>query len=278
MICRHYLNGEKLDVANLNELIVLIDRSETALTEVALNIWRAGLVGPPHSHEAKEQLFYITSGEGSVKVGSASYSVRPGGLVYVPAGVVHQTIAGPAEPLCYLLVNVFLDVLKEGHASYADHVAQMKAIRKRQAETGQAGESAGAATSKKQGRHVPDALQIKKTIETPLPLLNRTETEGSDVLLVTRPQGATAVIEAHEQKEQTLFILSGQGRGRVGQDIAEVRAGDVVFVPENTPQATEATTQELRYLCFNTYVIEPKERHLSDHSAPAVSGVPSLDR
>lgn len=54
MLCRHPSQiSQKLDVSGLNEITVLIDRSETALTEVAINSWSPGLDGPPHAHEAK---------------------------------------------------------------------------------------------------------------------------------------------------------------------------------------------------------------------------------
>lgn len=78
MICRNYQNGQKLDVAGLNEITVLIDRSETQLTEVGWNSWRKGLEGPPLSHDAKEQIFYVTDGEGTVVVGQARYLVKAG--------------------------------------------------------------------------------------------------------------------------------------------------------------------------------------------------------
>jgi quercetin dioxygenase-like cupin family protein len=66
MICKYYRDGIKLNVADLNEITVLIDRSETELTEVALNSWWPGLDGPPHRHEQKEQIFYVISGRGTV--------------------------------------------------------------------------------------------------------------------------------------------------------------------------------------------------------------------
>ena len=61
MINRYRKDGQKLDVAGLNEITVLIDRTESELTEVALNEWRSGLEGPPHSHAEKDQIFYIVS-------------------------------------------------------------------------------------------------------------------------------------------------------------------------------------------------------------------------
>src|SRR5690348_3696011 len=126
MTYRNIHEGLKLDVAGLNELIVLIDRGETVFTEVALNTWRAGLNGPPHSHDTKDQIFYVTSGKGWVTVAGTKYAVETGSLVYVPARAVHQTIAEGSEALCYLLFNAFLDSEKEGHASFADHVSKMK--------------------------------------------------------------------------------------------------------------------------------------------------------
>ena len=140
MICRHFKQGQKLNVADLNEITVLIDRSETELTEVALNSWKAGLDGPPHFHDQKEQLFFITQGNGVVKIGDAAYSAAVGDLFYVPAGVVHQTVTGDGLPLEYLLFNAFLSEDKEGHASFADHIEKVKATRKLQAQTQQAGD------------------------------------------------------------------------------------------------------------------------------------------
>ena len=92
MIHRYYQDGDKLDVAGLNQITVLLDRSETELTEIGWNCWRAGLDGPPHRHDDKDQVFYITDGEGTVVLGEDRYEVSPGNAVYVPAGLIHQTI------------------------------------------------------------------------------------------------------------------------------------------------------------------------------------------
>lgn len=260
MICRHYTSGEKLDVANLNELIVLIDRGETALTEVALNMWRAGLVGPPHAHEAKEQIFYITSGSGFVVVGEARYEVGSGSLVYVPAGVVHQTIAGPGAALDYLLINAFLDERKEGHASYAEHVGIMKGIRKKQAELGRA--DVEGATSRTltngTGKHITvpvgDSRQNGRGI-----LLKRSETSRSEVELLSQRPNERAEQVANAEKERTLFILGGSAQLSVCGETEKVRVGDVVFVPANVPFQSEANAQGVSYLSFNTWVILPDE-------------------
>ena len=137
MINRYYKDGQKLDVSGLNQITVLIDRSETELTEIGLNEWRAGLEGPPHQHAAKDQIFYIVSGEGVVSVGSETYEVLPGNLVYIPAGILHKTEVKSVVPLGYILFNVFSSPDKEGHASFADHIKKVKEIRRSQADSGQ---------------------------------------------------------------------------------------------------------------------------------------------
>jgi len=139
MIHRRYDEGELLDVAGLNTINVVLDRSETQRTEIGLETWRAGLVGPPHKHDEKEQVFLITSGTGWVSVAGEKRAVREGDLIFVPAGVLHQTTASPDEALEYLLYNAFLDDRKEGHATFKDHIEKVKSTRRAQAD-GTAGE------------------------------------------------------------------------------------------------------------------------------------------
>ncbi len=264
MICRHYTQGQRLDVAGLNEITVLVDRSETQLTEVGLNTWRKGLEGPPHSHEAKEQVFYVTAGLGEVVVGNARYSVKPGNLVYVPPRVVHQTIVTANEPLSYLLFNAFLNASKEGHASFADHIQKVKAVRKQQAESQQAtvaGAAPGGVTNQS-GKHVPDIRQGKVFdfgSNTSGLILERTETARCEVTLVTWRKGIKGAMVSHLEKEQTFFVLSGRGKISVGDETCDVGVGDVVFVPWQAPHTTEAGGEDLIYLCLNTHVVETKE-------------------
>lgn len=276
MIHRHYQNGQQLDVAGLNVVTVLVDRSETQLTEVGWNRWRKGLEGPPHSHEAKEQIFYVTDGEGIVAVGPARYVVKPGSLIYVPPAVVHQTAATGDAPLSYFLFHAFLDASKEGHASFADHIAKVKEVRRRQA----AAQDAGVPGAEAQpsfhhpGKHVEEVRHGKVFdfgSNTSTLLLERNETRRSEVTLVTWPKGNKGAMVAHKEKEQTFFVLSGKGKVMVGGETAEVGVGDVVFVPWQTPHTTEAPEVELTYLCFNTLVIEPPDSSFAQ-SYERVSG------
>jgi len=264
MIHRYYKEGQKLDVSGLNQITVLVDRSETELTEIGLNEWRAGLEGPPHQHAAKDQIFYIVSGDGVVSAGSNKYQVSPGSLVYLPAGILHKTEVKSEIPLGYILFNVFSSSDKEGHASFADHIKEVKEVRRSQADTGQSqveGSEKEIKTDKnpKYFKTPFDGKVYDFGSNSTILLLDRTETNRFEFVVVRWPMGNKGAMVAHQEKEQTFFIISGSGKVTVGEETKNVRAGDVVFVPRNTPHTTEADAEELVYLCLNTIITETKD-------------------
>jgi mannose-6-phosphate isomerase-like protein (cupin superfamily) len=53
----------------------------------------------------------------------------------------------------------------------------------------------------------------------------------------------------HHVPEQAYVVVSGQGRIKVGSDIADVKAGELVYVPSNAEHAVEnAGTERLIYV------------------------------
>jgi len=277
MIHRYYKDGEQLDVAGLNQITVLLDRSETELTEIGWNQWRAGLEGPPHKHDDKEQLFYVTSGVGVVTVGKEDFVVKPGNLIYVPAGVVHRTNVTGGETLAYILFNIFLGANKEGHATFAEHIEKMKSIRRQQADTGRADvdDSSTAPPSVKKGKfiaNVYDAPRFEFGSNSTLLLLDRPETSGFETVVVQWPPHSKGALVAHKEKEQAFFVLSGKGRITVGDQTEAVKTGDLVYVPRNTPHTTEAGEQELSYLCLNCYVTASKDKSFAEMFARIAPG------
>jgi mannose-6-phosphate isomerase-like protein (cupin superfamily) len=269
MIHCFYREGQKLDVAGLNEITVLIDRSETEMTEIGWNCWRPDLDGPPHRHNDKDQVFYVTDGNGTVRLGNNKHTVRPGMIVYVPAGLIHQTITTGAEPLCYLLFNVFRSSDKEGHTSFADHIAKVKQIRKLQAETGNAGSDQDDISVDRilPGKVIDYIGQCRVydfgSNKTRL-LLDRTETNRLEFVIVDWPPGARGAMVAHKEKEQTFYILDGKGVVLVGDEKADVGAGDLVFVPRNTPHTTITGPDKLKYLCLNSIVTDPVDNSFDE--------------
>jgi uncharacterized cupin superfamily protein len=67
---------------------------------------------PRHAHHANEEMFYVLSGEGTYRLGEATYPIRAGDVVSAPAGdaaTAHQIVnSGPGE-LKYLGFSTRLD-------------------------------------------------------------------------------------------------------------------------------------------------------------------------
>jgi mannose-6-phosphate isomerase-like protein (cupin superfamily) len=269
MIHRFYKDGEKLDVAGLNVITVLIDRVETELTEVAYNEWRAGLEGPPHRHAEKDQVFYIVSGEGKINLGDEEYPVYPGHLIYAPAGLLHRTTVLGDKPLGYIFFNVFNSADKEGHASFADHISKVKEIRRQQAQSGQSdvAGSEKAVSTNVPGRHfssVHEGKQFDFGSNSTRLLLDRNETNRLEFVVVSWPAGSKGALVAHKEKEQTFFILEGKGQITVGNETEMVKPGEVMFVPRNVPHTTTAGPEPLTYLCLNSLVTKPADPSFED--------------
>ena len=107
--------------------------------------------------------------------------------------VVHQTIVTGDAPLSYFLFNAFLDASKEGHASFADHIAKVKEVRRQQAESQQAA-VAGAearAVSDRPGKWVAD-IHVGRLFDfgsnTTRLILERNEAVRAEVTLVSWPK------------------------------------------------------------------------------------------
>ena len=55
-----------------------------------------------HEHPANEQVYVIIRGRGLMKVGDEEREVRPGTIVFVPAGTGHAIRSIGEEPLAYV--------------------------------------------------------------------------------------------------------------------------------------------------------------------------------
>ena len=87
-------------------------------------------------------------------------------------------------------------------------------------------------------------------------LLDRNETNRLEFVVVQWPPHSKGAMVAHKEKEQTFFILSGEGKVTIGDETEDVMSGDIIFVPRNVPHTTEAGNDELRYLCLNSLVTD----------------------
>lgn len=259
MICRNLREGQYLNVANLNEITVLIDRSETELTEVALNSWRPGLDGPPHLHEQKEQIFYIVAGQGLVKIGDEAFTSKPGDFFFVPANAVHQTINKGTEPFEYLLYNAFFNADKEGHATYAEHVENVKETRRQQAQTQRAEPNKAEREQSPiiRGLMINNLSSGKKIVSDPCVktlILERNKTKHCEAFYVSCPSKSKSKEETDMKNEYTLFVLSGAGFITIGTETLPLSRGNVVFVPRKMPMSVQAGHEDLTFLSISTMI------------------------
>lgn len=71
---------------------------------VGVEIIKAGEERPRQHHPEVELLLYVISGEGEQTVGSETGALRPGTVVFIPAGAYHATTNTGWEPLKLLVV------------------------------------------------------------------------------------------------------------------------------------------------------------------------------
>jgi mannose-6-phosphate isomerase-like protein (cupin superfamily) len=256
MIHRNYKQGQKLDVAGLNQITVLLDRSETELTEIGINEWK--LDGPPHKHNDKDQIFYIISGDGVIKLGSDEYKVRPGFLIYVPAGLVHQSITKGSEPLCYVLYNIFNDSQKEGHSTFAEHIEKVKQIRKQQAETGNAEvDESGTIQNILRYKVISDVFSGEKDqsgLQEIFLHLSSSNTNRCELSVVRCQQKYAGDMHTHLDREITIFIVDGEGYITIDNEREKMKSGDLVFVPRGVSHRIETTEFPLEYLSQSSLI------------------------
>lgn len=266
MIVRNYKEGQQLDVAGLNKITVLLDRSESEFTEIGHNEWRPNLDGPPHKHDDKDQIFYITSGVGIIKMGDKEHTVKKGCLIYVPGGIIHQTITTGDEPLCYLLLNIFNNSTKEGHGTFEEHIEKVKLIRKKQADTQSVGDGLYSTNSRESIFFQNlDAGKIYEFGSNKVKLfLERNQTNRNELVEVIWKPNCKGAIVSHPDKEQSFFILEGEGNVTIGNETKPVKPGDLIFVPRNTPHTTKTGASELRYLCLNSMIDNVKDTSFDD--------------
>ncbi len=63
---------------------------------------------PFHSHRAEEEMFFIVSGNGTLRYGNESRKLRAGDFISCPTGgpeTAHQIINDSNAPLCYISVS-----------------------------------------------------------------------------------------------------------------------------------------------------------------------------
>jgi len=70
--------------------------------------------------------------------------------------------------------------------------------------------------------------------------------------------GTSLEPHAHDSEEQIFFILGGVGVMKVGEEEAEVREGDAIYLPPRLAHSIKNTgTYPLRFLAFGARILKP---------------------
>jgi len=87
-----------------------------------------------------------------------------------------------------------------------------------------------------------------------LEILNETDDRSQSIARARIEPGITTKWHQLKDTSEVFYILSGEGRVEIGDEkFWEVKAGDVVRIPANTPQRmVNVGTKDLLFLCFCT--------------------------
>lgn len=228
MIYRTIKTRENATAGVLEETKVIIERSETARAELLVITSMPGEINTLQNTEQKEQLFFILEGIGRIEAVDFSKDVESGNYIYLPAHLPYKIIVTGEKPLICILFNAYLDdgIKSERKPLFVDNI---------------------------ESRRVYDFGSNSTTM-----ILDRADAEQCEATIVSWPPHQRGAIVAHNDKEQTFYVLSGSGKVMIGNETTMVKPGDVVFVPFNTPHTTEAGEETLTYLCYNTIVTSKK--------------------
>lgn len=58
-----------------------------------------------HTHDDREEVYFVISGEGIMVIGEEQFAIKPGDGLYVPPGIFHTTLQTGNQPLVVLWVT-----------------------------------------------------------------------------------------------------------------------------------------------------------------------------
>ena len=115
-------------------------------------------------------------------------------------------------------------------------------------------------------------------------LVDRNEAKNSEVFLVEIPPKSKTHLHSHDKFEQTFFVLDGEGiiTTEVKGEEIKVYKNDIIFLPLNQHHCIHnmLPDKSLKYLCVNSFNIEPLEKSSKSHSNKVINDfkMKSLDK
>jgi len=104
---------------------IVLDRSESTVTEVFIVVLEPGEAPPLHKHPDTEQVFYILEGEAELRIGPGAaerFRVKPGDVVRIPPDTWHMIDNDGRVPVRYVSIDAFLGARPTDEPTWDDHV------------------------------------------------------------------------------------------------------------------------------------------------------------
>lgn len=67
-------------------------------------LYESGRQMPFHQHDDAEEVFYVISGYGEIRIGDQKEPLRPGSAVYIPPNTKHSILVGADAPMKIVFV------------------------------------------------------------------------------------------------------------------------------------------------------------------------------
>lgn len=110
---------------HINDLVV--DRAAAETSEVFVVVLAPGEAPPLHQHDDTEQVFYILSGWGVLRIGAKQkkFPVRPGDVVRIPPHTLHSIRCQGKKSLRYLAIDCFVGGRPAAEPTWDSHARVM---------------------------------------------------------------------------------------------------------------------------------------------------------
>jgi len=89
-------------------------------------------------------------------------------------------------------------------------------------------------------------------------------TEAADIDAVSFPPGVRTPPRYHRTLDEAFFVVSGEGRIRLGEETIELRAGCCVVARRGTVHSFETTQSPLTVLCICVPRYDTNDEHLAE--------------
>lgn len=257
---RHFVLGGSAPSYYNPKVATPIDTTITSKVDLSANdtegrytvqdeIWNPGVTVSLHYHKRHAETFYIVSGQVEWTVGGETHVMHAGDVVYIPPNTPHKVhVVGP-EPLHDLFIFApggYEDELELQYQFTAEQlkgpVADAVFARIRDfnplpdgtnvvADGTPRGIHHFALNGSARSVHNPSSTGVNSKID-----LSGDDTEGRYTLQdeVWNP-GMAVELHFHKRHAETFYILSGQVEWTVGGETHLMSAGDLVYIPTNTP-------------------------------------------